>query len=64
MMKYWECIYRKKGNDMNEWDGEKRNRYEGEWGHQMEMGRYLVIECQDEGMQKNTGPPNERRKAE
>ena len=27
-----------------EWEGEKRGRYEEEWGHQMEMGGNMVIE--------------------
>ena len=28
---------------MSEWEGEKRNRYEEEWGYQMEMGGNMVI---------------------
>ena len=44
-MKYWEGIYRKgENNMMSEWEGEKRGRYEQEWGHQMEMGGNMVIE--------------------
>ena len=39
MIKYWEGIYKKgENNMMSEWEGEKRGRYEEEWGHQMEMG--------------------------
>ena len=45
MMKYWEGIYRKgENNMMSELEGEKRGRYEQEWGHQMEMGGNMVTE--------------------
>ena len=45
MMKYWEGIYRKgENNTMSEWEGQKRGRYEVEWGHQMEMGVNMVVE--------------------
>ena len=29
---------------MSEWEGEKRSRYEEEFGHQIEMGGNMVIE--------------------
>ena len=45
MMKYWEGIYRKgENNMMSEREGEKRSRYEEEWGHLMEMGGNMIIE--------------------